>query len=125
MEISSLPSTAVELNTASDDPSNQDQLHVLGNPAERDLWHWSSAIRPSVGHFQGRYRDYPVSMDYRDLTISSSVFGGNSGGPVLNDAGQVVGVLSSGGGDEGGIFSRAVYWTEVDTLSRRLQGSAF
>ena len=94
MEINSLPSTAVELNTASGDPSNQDQLHVLGDPAERDLGDGDRLSGRRVGHFQGRYRDYPVSMDYRDLTISSSVFGGNSGGPVFDDAGRVVEVLS-------------------------------
>jgi S1-C subfamily serine protease len=110
-----LPASAVVLETASVDPSNKDQLHILGNPGGRDLWRWSAAVRPSVGHFRGKYSGYPVEMDYKALTYSASGFGGNSGGPVLNDDGQVVGVHSSGGG-EGGIAAGAVHWSEVDRL---------
>lgn len=115
LSIGSLPASAVELSLAETDPSPNEVVHVLGNPSGRDLWRWSAALKPRVGHFKGRYNNYPVEMDYKQITYASSSFSGNSGGPVLNDDGKVVGVHSTGGG-EGGISGGAVHYSEVQNL---------
>ena len=62
-------------------PINTGELvYILGNPGGRDLWHWK------LGQFQ---KDYGKS-----LHIQSDVFGGNSGGPVLNRQGILLGIIA-------------------------------
>ena len=62
-------------------PTNTGELvYILGNPGGRDLWHWK------LGQFQ---KDYGKS-----LHIQSDVFGGNSGGPVLNRQGILLGIIA-------------------------------
>lgn len=115
VSVGRVPGSAFEFETASDDPSEDDRLYLLGNPAGRDLWRLGPGVKPEIGTFRGKYSDYPVEMDYKRIRYSVSSFGGNSGGPVLNAAGKVVGVHSSGGG-EGGFRGGAVHWSEVDDL---------
>ena len=58
-----------------------DKVHILGNPGER-LWNWT----------QGSFvRDWG-----RQLEMEGDGEGGNSGGPVLNAQGLLIGILSSG-----------------------------
>ena len=60
---------------------SSDPVHILGNPKGRDLWRWTA------GHFQG--------VNERLLHINAGTYGGNSGGPVLNNQGILIGILSS------------------------------
>lgn len=113
--LESLPASAVQLDLADNDPEAGDVLHMLGNPAGRELWRWGPAVKPRLGTFRGKYNNFPVEMNYKQITYGSNSFGGNSGGPVLNDAGKVVGVHSSGGG-EGGMNGGAVHYSEVAEL---------
>ena len=55
-------------------------VYILGNPGGRDLWHWK------LGQFQNDYGKL--------LHIQSDVFGGNSGGPVLNKQGILLGIIA-------------------------------
>ena len=56
-------------------------VDIFGNPGGRDLWRWKS------GRFQS-------DLGSR-LHILSDTFGGNSGGPVLNNQGTLIGIHSS------------------------------
>ena len=58
-----------------------DRVHILGNPGER-LWNWT----------QGSF----VSDRGSWLEMEGDVEGGNSGGPVLNAQGLLIGILSIG-----------------------------
>ena len=52
----------------------------LGNPGGQDLWRWT------LGEFLNDHGDF--------LHIQSDVFGGNSGGPVLNKQGILLGIIA-------------------------------
>ena len=51
-----------------------------GNPGGQDLWRWT------LGEFLNDHGDF--------LHIQSDVFGGNSGGPVLNKQGILLGIIA-------------------------------
>ena len=56
-------------------------VDILGNPGGRDLWRWKA------GRFQ--------ADEGNRLHIMADTFGGNSGGPVLNNQGILIGIHSS------------------------------
>ena len=82
IRLNGLPETARQIDWGFATPAiNTGQLvYILGNPEGRDLWHWK------LGQFQ---KDYGKS-----LHIQSDVFGGNSGGPVLNKQGILLGIIA-------------------------------
>ena len=55
------------------------KVHVIGNP-EGKLWRWTA------GFFVGR--------DQGMLRINAATYGGNSGGPVLNARGELIGIAT-------------------------------
>ena len=59
---------------------SSDPVSILGNPEGRDLWCWTA------GHFQGANEGL--------LHINAGTYGGNSGGPVLNNQGMLIGILN-------------------------------
>lgn len=63
------------------DMNARDPVDILGNPGGRDLWRWTA------GRFQA------VSGEL--LHINAGTYGGNSGGPVLNNRGILIGILKS------------------------------
>ena len=87
------PATAY-LQPAPSPPAVGDRAYVVGNPG----FNWSAEQR--------RRYPYPlvsvgnvIQVQGRALVMSAAVFNGDSGGAVLNAAGQIVGVLSSLVGD--------------------------
>ena len=82
IKLDGLPETARQIDWGfTTSPINTGELvYILGNPGGRDLWHWK------LGQFQ---KDYGKS-----LHIQSDVFGGNSGGPVLNKEGSLLGIIT-------------------------------
>jgi len=86
--------SAVYLQPAPSPPAVGDRVYVVGNPG----FNWSGEQRMqyppplvSVGNV--------VQVQGRALIMSAAAFNGDSGGAVLNAAGQIVGVLSSLVGD--------------------------
>ena len=82
IRLDGLPETARQIDWGFITPpiNTGELVYILGNPGGRDLWHWK------LGQFQ---KDYGKS-----LHIQSDVFGGNSGGPVLNKEGILLGVIA-------------------------------
>ena len=71
-----------EINWNSTTPTTNagDLVYILGNPGEQDLWRWT------LGEYLKDHGDF--------LHIQSDVFGGNSGGPVLNKQGTLIGIVA-------------------------------
>mgnify|MGYP000094312691 CR=1 FL=1 len=108
-----VPRDAVALRTANGGPTSKETLHVIGNPANRPLWTYCPGVEPTVEQFQTKADGQ--ERNFRAIIYKSGVFYGNSGGPVLNQHGQVVGVNACLGG-EGNMFAIAVHFSEIDDL---------
>ena len=82
IRLDGLPETARQIDWGfTTPPINTGELvYILGNPGGRDLWHWK------LGQFQNDYG--------KVLHIQSDIFGGNSGGPVLNKQGILLGIIA-------------------------------
>ena len=82
IKLDGLPETAREIDwklTPSTTKAGE-LVYVLGNPAKQDLWRWT------LGEFLNDHGKF--------LHIQSDVFGGNSGGPVLNKQGILIGIVA-------------------------------
>ena len=91
-----LPSTAREIQhdfsrNVEDSMKRGDKVHILGNPGNR-LWNWTQ------GTFLGPQQACPVGESelVGCLVMEGDTHGGNSGGPVLNGQGVLIGILSAG-----------------------------
>ena len=82
IKLDGLPETAREIDWNFTTPTTNagDLVYVLGNPGGQDLWRWT------LGEFLNDHGDF--------LHIQSDVFGGNSGGPVLNKQGILIGIVA-------------------------------
>ena len=82
IRLDGLPETAREIdwNLTPRATTAGDLVYILGNPAKHDLWRWT------LGEFLNDHGD--------SLHIQSDVFGGNSGGPVLNKQGILIGIVA-------------------------------
>ena len=68
-----------------------DKVHILGNPGNR-LWNWTQ------GTFLGAYEDCLLKGG-ACLEMEGDAEGGNSGGPILNGQGVLIGILTEGTDD--------------------------
>ena len=82
IRLDGLPETAREIEWSFTTPTTNagDLVYILGNPGGQDLWRWT------LGEFLNDHEDF--------LHIQSDVFGGNSGGPVLNKQGILIGIVA-------------------------------
>ena len=82
IKLDGLPETAHEVDWNFNTPTTNtgDMVYILGNPGGQDLWRWT------LGEFLKDHEDF--------LHIQSDVFGGNSGGPVLNKQGILIGIVA-------------------------------
>ena len=84
IRLDGLPETAREINWNFSTPTTNagNLVYILGNPGGQDLWRWT------LGEFLNDHGDF--------LHIQSDIFGGNSGGPVLNKQGVLIGIVARG-----------------------------
>ena len=82
IRLDGLPETTREIDWDFTPPTTNagDLVYILGNPGGQDLWRWT------LGEFLKDPGDF--------LHIQSDVFGGNSGGPVLNKQGVLIGIVA-------------------------------
>ena len=82
IRLDGLPETAREIEWNITPPKTKagELVYILGNPAKQELWRWT------LGEFLNDHGDF--------LHIQSDVFGGNSGGPVLNKQGILIGIVA-------------------------------
>lgn len=82
IKLDGFPETAREIDWNSTTPATNsgDIVYILGNPGGQDLWRWT------LGEFLKDHGDF--------LHLQSDVFGGNSGGPVLNKQGTLIGIVA-------------------------------
>ena len=96
IQLDHLPATTREIKhdftrNIEDSMRQGDKVHILGNPGQQ-LWHWIE------GTFVGDGRNcLPSRGDC--LVMKAGARGGNSGGPVLNGQGTLIGILTAGDGE--------------------------
>ena len=90
-------------------------VHVVGNPGVSPLWTYARGWVRSVGartlNVSGR------KLAARLVEFDSSIYPGNSGGPVVNDKGELVGIVAAGNQT----FNFAVHATELLSLVDKLR----
>jgi tetratricopeptide (TPR) repeat protein len=102
--------TAVKL--AEREPQPSDRVHSIGNPDASDaLWVYSAGTVRQVYRKEWRYRSGPVHAA-RVVETQAAINPGDSGGPVVNDAGELVAVVS-GRLPEASLLSWCIAATEV------------
>jgi tetratricopeptide (TPR) repeat protein len=88
------PERVTALTLAKKEPRPGERVHSVGNPsASGALWIYSSGRIRQVYRKEWRYAEGPIRVA-RVLELQSPINNGDSGGPVVNDAGEVVGVVS-------------------------------
>jgi tetratricopeptide (TPR) repeat protein len=96
--IDALPEGAVELPLAEESPDPADRVHSIGNPGASDaLWVYSSGTVRQV--YDKEWTDGTrggLERKSRVVETQSPINPGDSGGPIVNDNGEVVAVVSMG-----------------------------
>ena len=85
IQLEGLPDTAREIKhnfnfSAHLSMRNRDQVQIFGNPGGLQLWKWAA------GFFQ--------TVDQGLIKIHAGIYKGNSGGPVLDDQGMLIGIAT-------------------------------
>jgi tetratricopeptide (TPR) repeat protein len=125
IRVDSLPEGTVALKLAAVSPEPGEGLHLVGNPAASDaLWIYSAGTVRSVHH---KTVFWPAEHGKPAQTVSARVIesavtsnGGDSGGPVMNDRGELVGVHSMGGA--GQVMVRHIDLSEVKAFLGDVHG---
>ena len=83
LRLDGIPETAREIEYDFNYPDNRrknSMVHIFGNPGNLMLWRWT------LGRFQ--------KVDKEMLRINADIYKGNSGGPVVNDQGMLIGIAT-------------------------------
>jgi tetratricopeptide (TPR) repeat protein len=106
------PKGVAAVRLAEREPRPGDRVHSIGNPDASDaLWVYSSGTVRQVYRKEFRYATGPARAA-RVVETQSAINPGDSGGPVVNDAGELVAVVS-GKKAEASLMSWAIAAAEV------------
>jgi hypothetical protein len=98
IEVESLPADAQELKVAAESPEPSDRVHSVGNPGASDaFWVYTSGTVRQVYRKKWKAREGTTTVEHEAHVVEtqSPINAGDSGGPVVNDKGEVVGVTSA------------------------------
>lgn len=99
IQVEQVPEEARELPLAPESAGPGDRVHSIGNPGASDaLWLYTTGTVRQVYRKEWSYRvgKRPVHYAAYVLETQSGTNKGDSGGPVVNDRGELVGVVSGG-----------------------------
>ncbi len=106
------PDRVAALKLAEREPRPSERVHSVGNPGASDaLWVYSTGAIRQVYDKEWRVGTGPL-RSARVVETQSPINPGDSGGPVVNDAGEVVAVVS-GFDNRAALMSRAIAAGEV------------
>ena len=111
VQLASLPANAKPLPLAADSPVAGSQLHSIGGKpmGTTTMWIYSYGRVRGVGQRPNAYRNIS-----RMVECQLSVNKGNSGGPIVNDFGEVVAVVE--GGEFNPLVKGVTYHVDVQQL---------
>jgi S1-C subfamily serine protease len=98
IELASLPESAEPLSLAAESPTAGARVHSIGNRGDLDaLWIYTSgSVRQVVHTEEGYYwQGRLLSKGAGVIVAQSPINEGDSGGPFVNDAGELVGVAAA------------------------------
>jgi tetratricopeptide (TPR) repeat protein len=111
IQVASLPDQAEALLLAAESAGPGDRVHSVGNPGASDaLWVYTSGTVRQVYRKRINYGDFTVEA--RIVETQSPINPGDSGGPVVNDAGELIGV-TTGQSRKGQLVSYCIDVSEV------------
>jgi tetratricopeptide (TPR) repeat protein len=95
VELASLPAEVEALPLAAESPGPGDRVHSVGNPgASGALWVYTSGTVRQV-YVKKIRLDTRQRIEARVIETQSPINAGDSGGPVVDDDGRLIGVTSS------------------------------
>ncbi len=92
VRLARIPEGVAAVPLAKEDPSPGDTVHVIGNSTE----HWGGAFGYNKGYVRNSFHWAFVPRCFYALSHHSPTNHGDSGGPVVNDRGELVAVVSTG-----------------------------
>lgn len=123
IELDSIPDDVQELKMASEEPEPGDRVHTVGNPgASAALWLYTAGTVRSV--HEKEFRSEVGKHNFKVIETQSPLNPGDSGGPVVNDQGQLVGVVQSLN-PKGQLMSHCIAATEVKSVLAMRRGTRF
>jgi S1-C subfamily serine protease len=94
IEVDSLPEGVIELKFAEDGAGPSDNVHSVGNPGISEaLWVYTSGTVRQV--YRRKVKIDGNEIDARVIETQAPLNPGDSGGPVVNDKGELIGVTAA------------------------------
>jgi S1-C subfamily serine protease len=94
--VDNIPDWIEETTFAAELPDDQDVVHFVGHPGDRLPFRYSIGQISYVGSDSWTYEDVAQFVSADILQFRTQSYGGFSGSAVVNDDGELVGVLSGG-----------------------------